>query len=106
MTTELTIPAGRPLDAIRARLHEILPELEERFAVASLEIFGSQARDEADATSDLDLLVTFHQTPDLLDLIAMENRISDHLGTKVDLVLRRSLRPRLRDRILAEAVPV
>lgn len=94
------------LDAIRARLHEILPELEKRYAVASLEIFGSRVRGDAEPGSDLDLLVTFHRTPDLLDLIAAENRISDHLGMPVDLVLRRSLKPRFRERILAEAVSV
>ena len=50
--------------------------------------------------------VTFTETPDLLTFIALENELSERLGVDIDLVMRRSLKPRLRDRILAEAVTV
>lgn len=80
--------------------------LRERYSVATLEVFGSRARGEAASSSDLDLLVTFDQTPDLLTFLALENELSDRLGVEVELVVRRTLKPILRDRILSEAVPV
>jgi len=74
--------------------------------VDSLEVFGSRVRDDADTQSDIDILVTFIKTPDLLTFIALEEELSDKLGGRVDLVMRRSLKSRLRERILSEAVPV
>ena len=49
-------------------------------------IFGSFARHEEKPTSDLDLLVRFKKTPSLLQLIRVENELSQKLGFKVDLL--------------------
>lgn len=87
-------------------LRSLMPELRERYDVDTLEVFGSRVRCDADVESDIDVLVTFTQTPDLLTFIALEDELSDKLGARVDLVMRRSLKPRLRDRILSEAVLV
>ena len=46
-----------------ALLREHLPVLRERFGVCELTLFGSTARDEATADSDVDILVTFDHTP-------------------------------------------
>jgi predicted nucleotidyltransferase len=82
-------------------------ELRERYAVKSLALFGSVARDEAAATSDVDLLVEFDRRVGLFHLIDTEDFIRGLLGVeKVDLVLRRSVLPELRDEVLAEAVDV
>ncbi len=94
------------LDAVLEALRSLLPGLRERYDVDTLEVFGSRVRDDADAESDIDVLVTFTETPDLLAFIALEDELSAKLGARVDLVMRRSLKPRLRDRILSEAVPV
>lgn len=94
------------LGPVLTHLRDLLPELQERYAVDTLEVFGSQARGDAGHRSDIDVLVTFRETPDLLTFIALEDELSDQLGARIDLVMRRSLKPRLRDRILAEAVPV
>jgi len=94
------------LDAVLEALRSFLPELRERYYVDSLEVFGSRVRDDADTQSDIDILVTFIETPDLLTFIALEEELSDKLGGRVDLVMRRSLKSRLRERILSEAVPV
>jgi uncharacterized protein len=55
-------------------------------------IFGSYARNQNTATSDIDILVSFKQTHSLLKLIHMENELSDKLGIKVDLVTMGSLK--------------
>lgn len=96
----------RALAAVLEDLRELLPELRERFAVDTLEVFGSRVRTDAGQESDIDVLVTFTETPDLLTVIALEDELSERLGARVDLVMRRSLKPRLRDRVLSEAVPV
>lgn len=88
------------------QLRALLPGLRERYGVATLEVFGSHARADVGQESDLDLLVTFTETPDLLAFIALENEIAERLDMPVDLVMRRSLKPRLRERILSDAVPV
>ena len=55
-------------------------------------IFGSFAREQSNPSSDIDVLVSFKQSPSLLQLIQMENELSDKLGIKVDLVTRGSLK--------------
>jgi len=49
-------------------------------------VFGSYARGEQNANSDIDLLVKFKETPSLLQLIKIENELSKKLGLKVDLI--------------------
>ena len=49
-------------------------------------IFGSYARNENNPDSDIDILVRFKTTLSLLQLVHLENLISQKLGTKVDLV--------------------
>ena len=70
-------------------------------------VFGSYVHGEQGPDSDLDLLVEFDDRPlSLLDVLRLENEISDALGLGVDLVEKRALRPHIGQRILAEVVPV
>ena len=59
-------------------------------------IFGSFARNEAKAESDIDILVDFKDTFGLLKLIQIENKLSHLLNRKVDLVTTRSLDPKIK----------
>ena len=94
------------IDAILEKLRDLLPELQRRYAVSSLEVFGSFVRGEEQEGSDIDLLVTFDETPSLFRFIELENLLSEELGLKVDLVMKDSLKPALGERILQEAQPV
>jgi predicted nucleotidyltransferase len=98
--------ANANLEPVLERLRALLPELRERYAVDTLEIFGSRVREDAREESDLDILVTFTVTPGFFEFIRLENELADRLRIPVDLVMRRSLKPQLRERILAEAIPV
>jgi uncharacterized protein len=98
--------AGRPVDRHLLILREQLPELAEKYHVRTLEVFGSYVRNEQTATSDLDVLVTFDEAPDLLQFIELEDRLGEILGVKVDLVMKKALKPQLEQSILSEAVPV
>lgn len=101
---------GRPMpkkDRIVAALRSLEPELRKR-GIASLALFGSFVRGEAQPDSDLDVLVSIDPAAsfDLLDLVGVQNLIGDTLGHKVDIVEKDSLKPLIRDDILAEAKSV
>ncbi len=71
-------------------------------AVTSLGVFGSMARGEATAESDIDLLVEFGERKSLLDVVRLQRELSATLGRKVDLLTRDAISPYLRERILSE----
>lgn len=94
------------LDHLLAHLRAHLPELRERYGVRTLGVFGSYVREEQCGSSDLDVLVEFDRTPTLLEFVDLQYHLSDLLGVKVDLVMKRALKPAIGRRILAEVVPV
>jgi predicted nucleotidyltransferase len=96
----------RSLESLLNILRQQIPFLAERYGVETLEVFGSYVRDEQKQDSDLDVLITFKEDPSLLTYIAIENYLSDLLGLKVDLVMKDSLKPRIGEQILSEAIPV
>jgi predicted nucleotidyltransferase len=88
-------------------LRRLEPELRGRLHVASLELFGSIARDNANERSDVDLLVEFSEPVGLLHLIGTQQFLEDRIGvSRVDLVLRRSVIPELSSEIFRETVDV
>ena len=72
----------------------------------NVRIFGSVARGQSEPDSDVDFLVEMEQNRSLLDLGGLLMDLQDLLGCKVDVVTEKGLRPRIRDRILREAVPL
>jgi len=94
------------LKKILETLHQQIPLLAEHYGVERLEVFGSYVRDQQKKDSDLDILITYREVPTLLSFIALENYLSDTLGIKVDLVMKDSLKPKIGQRILREAIPV
>ncbi len=98
----------RNVELARAKriLRKHLPKLREDYSVKSLGVFGSYVRGEQKQRSDLDLLVEFEQAPSLFKYIDLENHLSDLVGIKVDLVMKRTLKPYIGQRILAEVVPL
>ena len=95
---------NKDLEKILTTLRSLKPYLAKTYNVKEIEVFGSFIRSEQRKKSDLDLLVTFSETPGLIEFIRLENYLSDMLGIKVDLVMKDSLKPRLREYILNEVV--
>ena len=87
------------LQAQRTALHE-------RFGVARLTLFGSVARDEGGKGSDVDLLVEFDRPVGLFSFLELQHHLEVLLGCAVDLGTPQSLKPRLRARVMSEAVHV
>ena len=74
----------------------------------SLYLFGSTARDEAGAKSDLDLFIDYDKDGDFsaIELVRLKNYISDALRIEADVTTRDGLHPLIRDEIVAEAKKV
>lgn len=92
-------------DALVQKREEIL-RIARRHGAENVRIFGSVARGEADLESDVDLLVDMEPGRSLLDLGGLWSDLNSHLGTKVDVFTEKSLRKRVRDRALKEAIPL
>jgi hypothetical protein len=89
-----------------SRLGPLLAEMQRRFRVRSLRIFGSTARDAAHSASDIDVLVDFDGPADFDCFMGLKGYLEDSLGVKVDLVTEKALRAPLRPGIEGEAVRV
>ena len=94
------------LQEILTQLEALKPELQRRYKVREIALFGSWARGEQHEKSDIDVLVDFEEGADLFDWIGLALYLEDTFGYSVDVVPRRSLRPELRATVLEQAVKV
>ena len=67
--------------------------------VLEIGIFGSFARNEMTATSDLDLLVEYSRGTTILDIVKMKEELFILVGRKVDLVSKRAVQKRIMENI-------
>ena len=95
----MTLPSGLVLPMAE------IAQLCRRYRVRELALFGSAARGDMRADSDIDLLVEFHpHAPGgLLEYAGLMLDLSDLLRRKVDLVEREGLKPLIRKAVLSEA---
>ena len=90
---------------VEAHREEILA-IAARRGASNVRLFGSIARGQDGPESDVDLLVSFESGRSLLDLIGLKHEIEDLVHRPVDVVTDGALSPYIRDRVLAEAVPL
>jgi predicted nucleotidyltransferase len=79
-------------------------ELNEKFSVREIGLFGSYVRNEQKPVSDLDILVDFEKPVSLMKIVALENFLNDMLGIKTDVVPKDDVRSELRNIIYDETV--
>ena len=85
------------------RIRQNLCTIRERYGVARIGIFGSVARNEATAASDIDILVEFREGEETFDhFMDLKFYLEDLLGRKADLVIIDTLKPRIRETVLGE----
>lgn len=92
----------KSLEEIERLIEERKGEIKDRYHVKEIGLFGSYLKGEANATSDLDILVEFEKTPGLFDFLDLEDYLTALLGIKVDLVMKNSLKPYIGKIILNE----
>ena len=78
------------------------PEMESRYGVQRLGLFGSYVRGRQKKKSDIDILVTFNRDIDLFDFLDLRKYLENQLQAKVDLVMESALKPAIGKRILSE----
>lgn len=83
-------------------IRDYKPELELRYGVQRLGLFGSYVKNKQGKKSDIDILVGFKRDIDLFDFIDLRNDLEKRLNLKVDLVMESALKPKIGERILAE----
>ncbi len=94
------------LDQIRTKWKADILRLAQKHGARDIRVFGSVARGESSAASDLDLLIDMEEGRSLFDLIHFEQDLEELLGCKVDVVTDDGLHPLLRDDIYHDALPL
>ena len=103
--------AGSPGPPLKSEIRAELAAMEETLrkeGVTTLSLFGSVVRGEAQADSDIDVLIEVDPEADfgLLDRIGVKHLIEDRLNRKVDVLKKGGIRPEFEQRILCEAETV
>jgi len=94
------------LEDLKNILHAHKEDLNRKYGVIEIGIFGSYVKNEQNNTSDIDILVDFNKTVDLLTFVNLKNYLSALLKTNVDLVMKKALKPKIGQRILQEIVDI
>ena len=94
------------LKSVKNSLISLKPYLQRKYNISSIALFGSYAREEQTDKSDIDILVDFKKTPDLLTFIEIEEFLKEKLKTTVDLIPQRKLKSQLKSQILNEAIKI
>lgn len=81
-------------------------EIARRYGASDIRIFGSIARGDATEFSDMDLIVRFDPGRSLFDHGGLIMDLRDLLGVKVDVISEGGMRPRFRQHVMKEAVPL
>ena len=92
------------LEELRSRYRTRILEIAEKRGARNVRVFGSIARGEQRADSDIDIVVDFLPGRSLLDLTGLWLDLEEALGLKVDVVSSRGLKPRVERAIMRDAI--
>jgi len=98
-TTKEAIPT---IDQVKQTVRPIL----ERYGATRAGLFGSLARGELKKRSDIDILVEIPQPLGLIAFVGLQQELAKALGRKVDVVEYETIKPRIKERVLAEEIPI
>lgn len=94
------------IEEIKKILNKNKSQFQKSFKVKEIGIFGSYIKNEQTKKSDLDILVEFESPIDFFDYIELEEYLTVLLGIKVDLVMKKALKPNIGRNILKEVIYV
>ena len=92
------------LDDVIMPNRERILQIAKQYGAQRVRVFGSVARGQDDANSDIDFLVDMDPGRSLFDLGGLLMDLEKLLNSKVDVVTERGLKDRIRDRVINEAV--
>jgi hypothetical protein len=94
-------------EKVLVQLKELKPLLNQKYGVVKLGLFGSVARGDNTENSDIDILIEVKKPKfNLLDFVELKQFLEEKLNCKVDLVMEKAIKPRLRKSILSEVIYV
>jgi predicted nucleotidyltransferase len=90
------------IHSIKDRILEVL----KRYPIKKAAIFGSFARNEANTTSDIDLLIEPNQPITLFDVLRLEKELADVTSRKIDIVEFSAIKNSIRTNVLRDAISI
>ena len=94
------------LEELRLTRRDQILQVAARNAVRNVRVFGSTARGETSIESDIDFLVDLDPGRTLMDLGGLLMDLQELLEARVDVATEGMLRPKVRERVLADTVPL
>lgn len=94
------------LDPLITNYRKRILDIAKKHGVRDVRVFGSMSRGSSKSSSDADFLVDLEDGYDLFNLGACQMDLQDLLRRKVDMVTRDALNPKIRERVLQDAVPL
>jgi len=92
----------KTFEEIKKIIQQHKEDLKKEYGVKEIGIFGSYVKGKQKDISDLDILIELEKPIGFVKFIRLENRISDILDIKVDLVTKKALKPYIGQQILQE----
>jgi predicted nucleotidyltransferase len=96
----------KSIDEIKEIIDIHKDALRKEYGLKEIGVFGSYVRGAQRADSDLDILIEFEKPVGFVKFLRLENRLSDLLGVKVEMVTKKALKPFIGKRILQEVIYV
>jgi len=93
------------IDSLKNIINQHKAEIEEKYSVKSIAIFGSYTRNEQSEDSDIDILVEFKK-PVGFQFIHLADYLEKILGIKVDLLTPEAIKPNRRKSVMEEIIYV
>ena len=90
------------LNSIKKIIKEHKAEIQEKYFVEKIGVFGSYVKGEQKPESDIDILVEFYKPVDFFEYLELEELLCNALGNRIDLVSIKALKPRIGKYILEE----
>jgi len=96
----------KSLDEIKEIIDIHKDELRKEYGLKEIGVFGSYVHGAQRADSDLDILIEFEKPVGFVKFLRLENKLSDLLGVRVEMVTKKALKPFIGKRILQEVIYV
>lgn len=96
----------KTLNEIKEIIQKHKPEIQEKYKVKEIGVFGSFVRHEEKEDSDIDILVSFREPIGLFEFMDLEDYLKKLTQLNIDLVSRKALKPKIEQRILKEVIYV